>query len=85
MGGVIPTITSRDFNQDVGATKRAAELEPVTITDHGRPSHVLITAALFDQLTGRNRRVGSRLKAHGAPVDFDLPERRVDDSRVPEL
>ena len=81
----MPTITSRDFNQDVGAAKRAAEIEPVTITDHGRPSHVLITVAHFDQLTGHNRRVGTRLKPHGTPVDFDLPARGIDDSRVPEL
>ncbi|MBN9216014.1 MAG: prevent-host-death protein [Microbacterium sp. SCN 70-200] len=81
----MPTITSRDFNHDVGAAKRAAEVEPVTITDHGRPSHVLITAALFDQLTGHRRRVGTRLKAQGVPVDFDLPDRRIDDSRVPDL
>lgn len=81
----MPTITSRDFNHDVTAAKRAAEVEPVIVTDHGRPSHVLITAALFDQLTGRRRRVGDRLKAQGAPVDFDLPERVIDDSRVPEL
>lgn len=81
----MPTITSRQFNHDVGAAKRAAEVEPVTITDHGRPSHVLITAALFDQLTGRGRRVGTRLKAEGVPVDFDLPDRGIDDSRVPDL
>ncbi len=81
----MPTISSRAFNQDVGAAKRAAEAEPVTITDHGRPSHVLITAALFDQLTGHRRRVGTRLKAHEVPIDFDLPERGIDDSRVPEL
>ncbi|MCG7413455.1 MULTISPECIES: type II toxin-antitoxin system prevent-host-death family antitoxin [Microbacterium] len=81
----MPTITSRDFNQDVGAAKRAAEVEPVTITDHGRPSHVLITAALFTQLTGSSRRVGDRLKPQGAAIDFDLPERVIDDSRVPEL
>lgn len=81
----MPTISSRDFNHDVSAAKRAAEIEPVTITDHGRPSHVLITSDLFDQITGRGRRVGTRLKAQGEPVDFDLPGRTIDDSRVPEL
>ena len=37
------TITSREFNRDVSAAKRAAESGPVTITDHGRRSHVLMT------------------------------------------
>ena len=39
------TITSREFNRDVSAAKRAAESGPVTITDHGRRSHVLMTRA----------------------------------------
>lgn len=34
---------------------RAAEQGPVTITDHGRPSHVLLTAKEFDRLADRNR------------------------------
>ena len=42
------TFTSREFNRDVSAAKRAAENGPVTITDHGRRSHVLLTAEEFD-------------------------------------
>lgn len=37
------SITSREFNQDVGKAKRAAEKEPVFITDRGTPAHVLLT------------------------------------------
>ena len=36
-------LSSREFNQDTGGAKRAAELGPVYITDRGRPSHVLLT------------------------------------------
>jgi hypothetical protein len=30
------SLTSREFNQDVARAKRAANQEPVTITDRGR-------------------------------------------------
>ena len=35
------TYTSREFNQDAGGAKRAAEEGPVYITDRGRPAHSL--------------------------------------------
>jgi hypothetical protein len=46
------TISSRDFNQDVGRGKRAALNEPVFITDRGQPTHVLMSFEAFLQLTG---------------------------------
>jgi len=46
------TISSRDFNQDVGRAKRAAQTEPVFITDRGKPTHVLMSFEAFLQLTG---------------------------------
>jgi len=45
-------VTSREFNHDVSAVKRAAARGPVIITDHGRPSHVLLTFADYQRLTG---------------------------------
>ena len=36
------TIASREFNQDIGKAKRAAEEGPVVITDRGRPAYVLM-------------------------------------------
>lgn len=66
------TLTSREFNRDVSAAKRAAQSGPVTITDHGRRSHVLITADEFDRLSGASDRVGDRLWARGA-AEIDLP------------
>lgn len=76
------TITSRDFNRDVSAAKRAAEHGPVTITDHGRRSHVLLTAEEFDRLSGRQELMGDLLwKGQDAGVELDLPERRVEPER----
>lgn len=80
------TITSRDFNRDVSAAKRAAEQGPVMITDHGRPSHVLLTAKEFDRLTGRQEPMGDRLWRDQDPsILFELPERRVEPERQFDL
>ena len=45
------TLTSREFNQDTGGAKKAAEAGPVYITDRGRPSHVLLTFADYQRLS----------------------------------
>ena len=44
-------ITSREFNRDTGAAKRAASKGPVIITDRGRPAHVLLTFDTYQRLT----------------------------------
>lgn len=80
------TITSRDFNRDVSAAKRAAEQGPVTITDHGRRSHVLLTAEDFDRLTGGQELMGDRLWRDQDPsIELDLPERRIESERELDL
>lgn len=80
------TITSREFNRDVSAAKRAARNGPVTITDHGRRSHVLLTAEDFDRLSGVRERLGDRLWARGTEdIDLELPPRRIEASREDEL
>lgn len=79
-------ITSRDFNRDVSAAKRAAERGPVTITDHGRPSHVLLTAEEFDRLSGKQELMGDRLWKNQDPsIGLELPERRVEPERELDL
>lgn len=68
------TITSREFNRDVSAAKRAAEAGPVTITDHGRRSHVLLTAADYDRLVAQGELVGHRFLMND-DIDLPLPAR----------
>lgn len=76
------TITSREFNRDVSAAKRAAELGPVTITDHGRPSHVLLTAEEFERLSGNQEPMGDRLwKSQDPSIRLELPERIIETER----
>ena len=44
------TVTSRAFNQDVSQAKRLARLEPLFVTDRGKPTHVLISIDAFRAL-----------------------------------
>ncbi|HVW34115.1 MAG TPA: type II toxin-antitoxin system prevent-host-death family antitoxin [Acidimicrobiia bacterium] len=70
-------MTSREFNQDTGRAKKAAEHGPVYITDRGRPAHVLLTYAAYEQLVGAER-VVDRL---GEPAGVEEIEFRVPRSR----
>ncbi len=72
----ITTISSREFNQDVGKAKRAALEGPVFITDRGVPAHVLLTVEAYQRLTGGEKTLAEAL---AMPVDqyieFELPPR----------
>lgn len=46
-------VTSREFNQDVSAAKRIARMEPVFVTDRGRPTHVLVSIDAYRRLSGQ--------------------------------
>ena len=50
-------ITSREFNRDVSQAKRAAQIEPVVITDRGQASHVLMSIAEYRRLTGEGESI----------------------------
>lgn len=80
-------ITSKDFNRDVSAAKRAAESGPVTITDHGKRSHMLLTAADYDRLVNRNQSLGDRLRmAGGSEIELQIPPRtQSSQRRIPDL
>lgn len=70
--------TSRDFNQDTGGAKKAAERGPVFITDRGRPSHVLLTYEAYRRLTAPH---GDIVEQLGQPagvedVTFEISRHR---------
>lgn len=50
-------LTSRAFNRDVSHAKRAAQGEPVLITDRGQPTHVLMSIAEYRRLTGEGESI----------------------------
>lgn len=68
-------VSSRDFNQDVSTAKRAARIEPVFVTDRGKPTHVLMSIEAFRHLTGQTETIVDLL-AMPAPVDVDADQRR---------
>ena len=68
------TISSRDFSQDVGHAKRAAEAGPVVITDRGRPAFVLLRYEAYQQLAGERLSIRQLLDQPGMEaIDFDPP------------
>lgn len=72
-------ITSRDFNQDVSAAKRAARIEPVFVTDRGRATHVLMSVEAYRKITGQAETIVDLL-AIAAPVTVDPRQARSDEA-----
>jgi PHD/YefM family antitoxin component YafN of YafNO toxin-antitoxin module len=71
-------IGSREFNQDVSAAKRLARVEPVFITDRGRPTHVLMSIQAFRQMSGQRESIVDLLALPGAPDSERGPAERWD-------
>lgn len=70
----ITTISSREFNQDVGGAKKAAERGPVFVTDRGAPAHVLLSIAQYQRLVGKGQKIADLLAiSDEADVDFEIP------------
>ncbi len=65
------TLTSREFNQDVGRAKRAAKSGPVFITDRGQPAHVLLSIDEYRKLTHGGVSLAQAI-AEDEPTDFDF-------------
>lgn len=80
------TISSREFNQDAGGAKKAADKGPVIITDRGRPSHVLLSFDHYQKLlaTGPSLLDVLAQKEEG-DFNFDPPRMGDDISRSVNL
>lgn len=67
-------MSSREFDQDVGGARRAAEKGPVVIADRGRPSHVLLSFKDYRRLAGAGKSVFDIVAqdVHDE-IDFDPP------------
>lgn len=77
-------VTSRQFNQNVSAVKRAADNGPVVITDRGLPAYVLMRHEDFTKLTGAKRSIVDMLRhAGGEDIDLqaEIPARRIEPER----
>ncbi len=70
----ITTFSSRQFNQDAGSAKKAAQKGPVFITDRGRPAHVLLTFGDYKKMTGGGSKISDLLAMPGVEdIELDLP------------
>lgn len=68
------TLTSREFNHETSKAKRAADQEPVFITDRGRPSYVLLSIEEYRRLSGAERKIADLLAMpNDEEIDFDPP------------
>lgn len=82
----VTTISSRDFNQDVGKAKRATAKGPVVITDRGEPAHVLLSISQYQKLTGGKANIAELLgDEKAAAIPFEAPRLARLALRVPEL
>lgn len=84
----ITTISGREFNQDAGGARKAAEKGPVVITDCGRPAHVLLNFKDDQKLLGMGMSLAEALAQKSEDCDsgfeFD-PPRMADVSRAVDL
>lgn len=79
------TLSSREFNQDTGRAKKAAQNGPVFITDRGKPAHVLLSIKDYRKLTERGFSLAEAVAQPRAP-DFEFTPPRVQRIvRVPDL
>lgn len=68
-------ISSRQFNQNIGQAQRAAQKEPVFITNRGVPTYVLLSKAEYDRLTQSQPNLAELLACDD---DVYLPLERAD-------
>jgi len=70
----ITTVSSREFNQNASAAKKAAQHGPVFITDRGRTAHVLLTIEEYQKITGKGKSILELLAMPEADaIEFDPP------------
>jgi prevent-host-death family protein len=82
----MPTLTSREFNQDVGRAKRAADQGPVIITDRGRPAYVLMRHETYRRLLGEGPSIRALLShPESEEVVFEPPLLGQEQPRLVEI
>jgi prevent-host-death family protein len=80
------TLSSREFNQDTGKAKKAANSGPVFITDRGRPAHVLLSIEEYRRVTNSQTSIVELLAMPGAAdIEFEPPRLGGDLARPADL
>jgi hypothetical protein len=85
----ITTMSSQQFNENIGRAKKAAQDGLVLVTDVGRPEYDLMTIEEYQRLTGHPCESQTLADALAMPgdedIDFDPPRMQGPTSRVPDL
>jgi len=76
----ITTMTSRDFDSDIGGAKKATAEGPVFITDRGKPAHVLLSIEEYRKLRGTKK-----MSLLESLVPSNTTEPLADDFEFPKL
>jgi hypothetical protein len=65
------TISSREFNQDIGRAKRCAMNGPVFVTDRGHPAYVLLTMEEYQRISTPQKSIVDLLAMDETRIDFE--------------
>lgn len=68
------TVSSRELNQALSRVKKSSLTAPVIITDRGRPTHVMMSYAEYQQLTGKKSSIVERLSSPASAAAEFEPE-----------
>jgi prevent-host-death family protein len=75
------SLSSREFNQDIGKAKRLADEGPVIVTDRGNPAYVLMTHAEYVKLTKGSPSILDLLD-HPESAHIDFEPKRLKGGRI---
>ena len=64
------TLTSRQLARQTGKAKKAAQRGPVVITEHGRPTHALLTIKEYRALMGQITLLDAIVQPTAGNFDF---------------
>lgn len=75
------SLSSREFNQELGRAKKSSKKGPVFITDRGRTTHVLLDIDDYRRITGTHATMADLL-SNPAAAEIEFEPLRIDLSRL---
>jgi prevent-host-death family protein len=79
----MPVINASEFQRRVGEFSDIARREPVTVTRHGRPSLVLLSAEDYERLRQIEQRATKAMRTADLPAETIDAIRSADPSHLP--
>lgn len=78
-------MSAREFNRDVSAAKRAADIGPLVVTDRGEPAYVLLSIREYRTLKDKRSLVDRLSMSEDIDVEFERSNEPMDPGRIPEF